>query len=118
MTTRTARVRLVFSNPGLKLTPGMCVNVSLKVAMGRKLVIPASGVLQSGTRQIVFVSRGDGYIEPREVQLGSRASDDFIVLKGLKAGEEIVPSPNFLIHSKSHPQTAPGSFVPPPPRPR
>jgi RND family efflux transporter MFP subunit len=115
MTTRTARARLVFSNPGLKLTPGMFVNVSLKIAMGKQLVIPASGVLQSGTRQIVFVSRGDGYIEPREVQLGSRASDEFIVLKGLKAGEEIVTSANFLIDSESQLQAALGSFVPPPP---
>ena len=55
MTTRTARARLVFSNPGLKLTPGMFVNVVLKVPMGKQFVIPASGVLQSGTRQVVFV---------------------------------------------------------------
>src|SRR6266446_1469180 len=115
MTTRTARARLVFSNPGLKLTPGMFVNVTLKIAMGKQLVIPATGVLQSGTRQIVFVSRGDAHIEPRDVQLGSRASDDFIVLKGLKAGEEIVTSANFLIDSESQLQAALGSFVPPPP---
>ena len=115
MTTRTARARLVFSNPGLKLTPGMFVNVALKVAMGKQLVIPATGVLQSGTRQIVFVSREDGYIEPREVQLGSRAGDDFIVLKGVKVGEEIVTSANFLIDSESQLQAALGTFVPPPP---
>src|SRR5467141_3991806 len=115
MTTRTARARLVFSNPGLKLTPGMFVNVVLKVPMGKQLVIPASGVLQSGTRQIVFVSRGNGYIEPREVQLGARAGDDFVMLKGVKAGEEIVTSANFLIDSESQLQAALGSFVPPPP---
>src|SRR5713226_3835189 len=115
MTTRTARARLVFSNPGLTLTPGMFVNVTLKVAMGKQLVIPATGVLQSGTRQIVFVSRGDGYIEPREVQLSSRAGDDFIVLKGVKAGEEIVTSANFLIDSESQLEAALGTFVPPPP---
>jgi RND family efflux transporter MFP subunit len=115
MTTRTARARLVFSNPGLKLTPGMFVNVTLKIAMGKQLVIPATGVLQSGTRQIVFVSRAGGYIEPREVQLGSRAGDDFIVLKGVKAGEEIVTSANFLIDSESQLQAALGTFVPPPP---
>lgn len=97
MTTRTVRARLAFSNPDLKLTPGMFVNVALKVPMGKRLVIPASGVLQSGTRQIVFVSRGDGYLEPREVELGARAGDDFVVLKGLKEGEEIVTSANFLI---------------------
>src|SRR6266404_5462363 len=115
MTTRTARARLVFSNPGLKLTPGMFVSVTLKVAMGKQLVIPANGVLQSGTRQIVFVSREGGYIEPREVQLGSRAGDDFIVLNGVKTGEEIVTSANFLIDSESQLQAALGTFVPPPP---
>src|SRR6202158_144826 len=78
--TRTAKVRVIFSNPGLQLKPGMFVNVSLRVPMGSQLVIPASGVLQSGTREIAFVERSDGYIEPRDVQLGSRVGDDFIVL--------------------------------------
>src|SRR5260370_12028141 len=54
-------------------------------------------------------------LEPREVQLGSRVGDDFLVLKGLKAGEKIVPSANFLIDSESQLQAALGSFVPPPP---
>jgi len=90
--TRTARARLV-SQSGFKLTPGMFVNVTLKVPMGKQLVIPASGVLQSGTRQIVFVSRGDGYIEPREVQLGARAGDDFIVLKGVSRAKRSSPPP-------------------------
>jgi Cu(I)/Ag(I) efflux system membrane fusion protein/cobalt-zinc-cadmium efflux system membrane fusion protein len=115
METRTAKVRIVFSNSGLQLKPGMFVNVSLKVPMGSQLVIPATGVLQSGTREIAFVERSDGYIEPREVQLGSRVGDDFIVLKGLKAGEQIVTSANFLIDSESQLQAALGSFVPPPP---
>src|SRR5580700_9824934 len=115
METRTAKVRVVFSNPGLQLKPGMFVNVSLKIPMGSQLVIPATGVLQSGTRQIVFVERSDGYIEPREVQLGARIGDDFIVLKGLKVGEQIVTSANFLIDSESQLQAALGSFVPPPP---
>jgi Cu(I)/Ag(I) efflux system membrane fusion protein/cobalt-zinc-cadmium efflux system membrane fusion protein len=83
--------------------------------MGNQLVIPASGVLQSGTRAIAFVKRSDGYIEPRELQLGSRVGDDFVVLKGLRAGEEIVTSANFLIDSESQLQAALGSFVPPPP---
>src|SRR5207245_2616646 len=115
MTTRTVRARLAFSNSDLKLTPGMFLNVALKVPMGKKLVIPASGALQSGTRQVVFVNRGDGYLEPRDVELGARAGDDFIVLKGLKEGEEVVTSANFLIDSESQLQAALGSFVPPPP---
>jgi RND family efflux transporter MFP subunit len=113
--TRTVRARLTFSNPGLKLTPGMFVNVALKLGGGTQLVIPATGVLQSGTRQVVFVNRGDGYLEPREVELGARAGDDFVVLKGLKEGEEIVTSANFLIDSESQLQAALGSFTPPPP---
>jgi RND family efflux transporter MFP subunit len=115
MDTRTAKVRVVFSNPGLQLKPGMFVNVSLKVPMGIQLAIPASGVLQSGSREIAFIERSDGYIEPREVQLGSRVGDDFVVLKGLKAGEQIVTSANFLIDSESQLQAALGTFVPPPP---
>ena len=115
MTTRTARVRLVFSNPNLTLTPGMFVNVTIQVPLGNQLVIPTSGVLQSGTRQIVFIDRGGGYLDPRDVQLGPQAGDQYIVLKGLKAGERIVTSANFLIDSESQLQAAIGSFAPPPP---
>ena len=113
--TRTARVRVVFANPGLELKPGMFVNVILKVPMGLQVVIPAGGVLESGTRQIAFVDRKDGYIEPREIELGARVGDDFIVLKGLKPGEQIVTSANFLIDSESQLQAALGSFASPPP---
>lgn len=115
MTTRTARVRLIFSNPNLTLTPGMFVNVALQVPLGSQLVIPVDGVLQSGTKQIVFVDRGGGYLEPREVQLGLQAGDKYIVQKGLKAGERIVTSANFLVDSESQLQAAINSFVPPPP---
>jgi RND family efflux transporter MFP subunit len=113
--TRTAKVRIVSANADLRLKPGMFVNVALKVPMGSQLVIPASGVLQSGSRQIAFVERSEGYLEPREVELGTRVGDDFIVTKGLKAGEHIVTSANFLIDSESQLQASLGSFVPPPP---
>jgi Cu(I)/Ag(I) efflux system membrane fusion protein/cobalt-zinc-cadmium efflux system membrane fusion protein len=113
--TRTTRVRLIFPNPDLQLKPGMFVNVALKVPLGRQLVIPVGGVLQSGARQIAFVERGDGYIEPREVLVGSRVGNDWILLKGLKAGEQIITSANFLIDSESQLQAALGSFAPPPP---
>jgi Cu(I)/Ag(I) efflux system membrane fusion protein/cobalt-zinc-cadmium efflux system membrane fusion protein len=115
MTTRTARARLIFANSQLTLSPGMFVNVSVDVNLGRQLAIPVSGVLQSGTRQIVFVDRGSGYLEPREVQLGPKANDEYIVLKGLQAGERIVTSANFLIDSESQLQAAIGSYASPPP---
>ncbi|MHB8640578.1 MAG: FixH family protein, partial [Candidatus Acidiferrales bacterium] len=85
------------------------------IPMGRQLMIPATGVLQSGTRQIAFVDHGGGNLEPREIELGARVGDNFIVLKGLKAGEKIVTSANFLIDSESQLQAALGTFVPPPP---
>jgi len=114
-TTRTAKVRLEIPNPEIKLSLGMFVNVKLAVALGWQLAIPAAGVFQSGTRQIAFVDRGSGYFEPREIEVGARASDDIVVMKGLKAGEHIVTSANFLIDSESQLQAAMGSFTPPAP---
>ena len=114
-TTRTGQVRFVFPNPALKLTPGMFVNVNATIPMGRRLVLPASGVLHSGLRNIVFVDRGEGYVEPRDIELGSRVGDEVVVLKGLQAGERVVTSANFLVDSESQLQAALGSFAPPPP---
>jgi multidrug efflux pump subunit AcrA (membrane-fusion protein) len=115
MHTRTVKVRLVFPNPGLKLTPGMFVNVAMKIPLGLHLAIPASAVLQTGTHDIVFIDHGGGYLEPRNIELGPQAGEEFIVLKGLKAGERLVTAANFLIDSESQLQTAIGSFMPPPP---
>ena len=89
MTTRTVRVRLVFNNPGVVLKPGMYVNVTIGVPLGRQLVIPASGVLQTGTRQIAFIDHGQGYLEPREVEIGARIDDHVVVLKGLRRANEL-----------------------------
>jgi RND family efflux transporter MFP subunit len=114
MTTRTVRVRLAMANPGLKLKPGMFVNVDLKTSLGRQLVVPASAVFQSGTRQLVFLNHGNGSLEPKEIAVGPRVGDEFIVLKGLKAHESIVTSAGFLIDSESQLQAAASSFVPPP----
>jgi RND family efflux transporter MFP subunit len=115
MATRTVRVRLAIANPGLKLKPGMFVNVDVKSNLGRQLVVPASAVFQSGTRQIVFLNHGDGNLEPKEISVGPRVGDDFVVLKGLEAHQSIVTSASFLIDSESQLQAAAGSFVPPPP---
>jgi RND family efflux transporter MFP subunit len=113
--TRTLPVRLVIPNPALKLRPGMYVNVRLKLPLGRQLVVPAAAVFHSGTRNLVFAYRGDGNIEPREVELGSRVGEQQIVAKGVRAGEQIVTSANFLIDSEAQLQAAAGAFMPPPP---
>jgi RND family efflux transporter MFP subunit len=115
MNTRTLPVRLVFANPGLKLRPGMYVNVCAKLPMGRQLVVPVSAAFRSGTRNLVFVYRGEGNIEPREVELGPQVGDELVVTKGIKAQQQIVTSANFLIDSEAQLQAAVGAFVPPPP---
>jgi RND family efflux transporter MFP subunit len=114
MTTRTVKVRLAISNPGIRLKPGMFVNVDLKSALGRQLVVPSSAVFQTGTRQVVFIDHGGGSLEPKDVVLGPRVGDDFVVLKGLEAHQQIVISANFLLDSESQLQAAAGSYTPPP----
>jgi RND family efflux transporter MFP subunit len=115
MNTRTVRVRLVFPNPGLLLKPGMFVSLILKTSVGRDLIVPASAVLQSGIKQVVFVDRGNGMLDPTSVELGPRYQDSFVVLKGLKNGDRVATSANFLIDSESQLQAAAGAFTPPPP---
>lgn len=115
MNTRTVRVRLVLPNPGLRLKPGMYVNIGLKSRTDRALTLPASAVFHSGTRTLVFVNKGEGNLEPHEVELGSRVGEDYVLVKGLKQGDSIVTSANFLIDSESQLQAAAGAFVPPPP---
>jgi RND family efflux transporter MFP subunit len=114
-TTRTLPVRLVIPNPGMKLRPGMFVNVSLKLPLGRQLVVPASAVFHSGSKNLIFAYRGEGNIEPHEVELGPAVNDQQIITKGAKAGEQIVVSANFLIDSEAQLQAAAGAFMPPPP---
>jgi len=99
--TRTVKVRMEFPNRDLKLKPEMYANVELKVRLGRKLAVPEEAVLNAGTRQYVFVDLGDGRFEPREVRLGPKADAYVAVLEGLREGERVVTSANFLIDSES-----------------
>jgi Cu(I)/Ag(I) efflux system membrane fusion protein/cobalt-zinc-cadmium efflux system membrane fusion protein len=110
-TTRTVSVRLSIDNTGLLLKPGMFVNVDLKSAMGRRLVVPASSVLQTGLKQIVFLSKGDGRIEPQDVVLGPQIGDNFVIIKGLEPHQSIVTSANFLIDSESQMQASSGASI-------
>jgi Cu(I)/Ag(I) efflux system membrane fusion protein/cobalt-zinc-cadmium efflux system membrane fusion protein len=113
--TRTVKVRVEIPNPELKLGLGMFVNIDIAAPIGRQLTIPASGVFHTGMRQIAFVDHGGGYFEPREIETGAEAGDDVTVLRGLKQGEHIVTSANFLIDSESQIQAAMSDFAPPPP---
>ncbi len=113
--TRTSRVRLEFANHALQLLPGMYVNVSLTGPAITALAIPANAVLQTGTQDIVFIDQGGGVLVPRNIRLGAEIDGQYVVLGGLRAGERIVTSANFLIDSESELQAALGSFAPPPP---
>lgn len=99
--TRTAKVRFSIPNPGGQLKPQMFTNVEVKINLGKRLAIPEDAIIDTGTRQIVYVDRGEGYFEPREVMLGLRAEGLREVIMGLKAGEKVASSATFLIDSEA-----------------
>jgi len=107
-TTRTLKVRLEFANPGFALKPDMYANVELRVEYGKRLSVPEEAILDSGSEQLVFVARDGGYFEPRKVQVGEKVDGQVIILGGLKAGERIVTSGNFLVDSESRLKSALG----------
>lgn len=104
--TRTLKARVEFRNSDFGLKPGMYANVELDTGHGSGLVIPTDAVLNSGDRKIVFVQIAQGEFEPREVELGEYLEDQVVVTKGLKQGEKVVASGNFLIDSESQIKSA------------
>jgi len=100
--TRTTKVRLVFDNADLLLKPDMFAELTIKADKRMNvLVIPAEAVIRSGTRNQVFVVKGKGKFEPRLVELGLSSEGLVEVLQGLKHGEKVVTSAQFLIDSES-----------------
>lgn len=108
--TRTAKVRFDLPNPEFKLKPEMWANVELKIPLGRKLVVPEDAVMDSGTMQMVFVDRGQGHFESRHIQIGAKVQGYYEVLSGLREGEKVVTSANFLIDSESQLKAATGAM--------
>jgi RND family efflux transporter MFP subunit len=113
--TRTVRVRLDLPNPALELKPEMFADVEFAVDYGTHVVVPEEAVLDSGTQKTVFVVHEGGYFEPRAIRTAGRLAglpDDskqgepVIVLAGLKPGERVVTSANFLIDSESRLRSA------------
>jgi RND family efflux transporter MFP subunit len=104
--TRTLRARLRFPNPGMVLRPGAYANIEIVKHLGERLTVSEDSVLDSGTRQIVFLSKGDGHFEPRQVTVGDRAGGRRVVLSGLRAGDVAVSSGNFLVDSESRLKSA------------
>ncbi|OQB54898.1 MAG: Cation efflux system protein CusB precursor [Deltaproteobacteria bacterium ADurb.Bin151] len=99
--TRTAKVRMTLPNPEGQLKPQMFTNVVIQVDMGNKLMIPDSAVIDTGRGQVVYVDQDNGYFEPREIVTGLKADGSVEVLRGLKAGEKVASSANFLIDSEA-----------------
>lgn len=99
--TRTAAVRIQVANPELRLRPAMFVNVRLGGAAKEALAVPRSAVLDTGTRKVVYVARGGGVFEPRQVEVGAAAQESYPVRSGLKEGERVVTHGSFLIDSQT-----------------
>jgi RND family efflux transporter MFP subunit len=102
--TRTAKVRLRFPNPGLKLKPEMFVQVKIESPVTHQaVVVPTSAVIDTGLKQHVFIALGQGRFEPREVKLGVYGDGNNVreVISGLSGGEEVVTSAQFLLDSES-----------------
>jgi Cu(I)/Ag(I) efflux system membrane fusion protein len=108
--TRTAKVRFEIPNSHERLKPEMYANVEIKVQLGRKLAVPEGAIINTGIRQIAILDKSNGYFEPREVKVGSKADNYYEVLSGLKAGERVVTSANFLVDSESNLKEAMGGM--------
>lgn len=100
-TTRTLKARLEIHNPDLLLKPEMYATATLKHEFGEKLAVPTTAVIFTGTRNVAFRDVGDGHLAPAELKLGARRGDYYEVLEGLKEGDKVVISANFLVDSES-----------------
>jgi len=106
--THTLSARVQVDNPGLELKPQMYGEVELRAGGGsKKLTVPQEAVIDSGRAQTVFVASGEGYLEPRVVATGERYGDRIEILRGLKPGERVVTSGNFLLDSEVQLRSAP-----------
>lgn len=103
---RSAKARIQVENRDLKLKPGMYVNIIVEKNLGQLLVVPDDAVIDTGMRQIVFVKKTNTQFEPREIKMGPRVGSDYTVFSGLKDGEEVVSSAQFLIDAESKLQAA------------
>ena len=113
--TRTATVRIEVPNDNLRIKPGQYADVIIEAAtsQGAVIAVPRSAIIDSGSRQVAFVAKGNGAFEPRELKLGARGEDFVAVRSGLKVGENVVVAGNFLLDAESNLQTALRSFEAP-----
>ena len=99
--TRTVKVRVELSNPGLKLKPDMFVNAVIKVPLGESLAVPVTAVMDTGKRQVAWIEIKPGVFEPRDVKVGERVGDQVQILSGLLRGDKVAASGGYLIDSEA-----------------
>jgi membrane fusion protein, copper/silver efflux system len=99
--TRTLKARVLINNASLNLKHEIYVNADIQIPVGRELSIPADAVIDSGTRQIAFVAKENGFFEPREIIIGRQIGNFYPLYSGIQEGEKVVTSANFLIDSES-----------------
>jgi Cu(I)/Ag(I) efflux system membrane fusion protein len=111
--TRTAQVRIEVDNPEYRIRHEMYADVEIPYSESEKtlLTVPASAVIDSGNRQVVFVEAGNGRFEPRDVKLGGRGQGRVEIREGLAEGERVVVSGNFLIDAESNLNAALSTFA-------
>jgi Cu(I)/Ag(I) efflux system membrane fusion protein len=110
--TRTARIRVELPNPDLALLHDMYVDAQIETGGGEPvLAVPESAVMDTGSRQAVFVDKGQGRFEPREVKLGHRGSGYVEIREGVADGEPVVVAANFLIDAESNLKAALKGFA-------
>ena len=107
---RTVKVRLELPNPKYELKPQMFANVEFKIDYGKQILLPQEALLDSGQKQYVFLAHGDGMFEPRQVETGAKLDGKVLITSGLKPGDTVVLSGNFLIDSESRLKSAMGGM--------
>lgn len=108
--TRSLRVRIEVQDKERLLKPEMFVDVVIEIPLGTHLAVPEQAVVDAGETKLVFVDKGEGRVDPREVKVGYLAGVDYEILSGLSEGETVISSANFLIDSESRFRAAAGSF--------
>jgi len=99
--TRTLKVRIEVADPETLLKPEMYADVTIDALLGRVLAVPRDAVMDTGTRKVVFIDKGNGEFEPRTVRVGFTTDDYIQIASGLSEGEKVVASANFLLDSES-----------------
>jgi Cu(I)/Ag(I) efflux system membrane fusion protein len=113
MATRTAKARIEVKNPDHRIKHEMFADVEIDAGADEpeRLVVPVSALIDSGTRQVVLVDRGEGRFEPRLVKPGARGDGFVEIAEGVKEGEQVVIAANFLIDAESNLKAALAGFT-------